>query len=201
MDFLSKKERIVLIAIAQAGPAGIPSSSLSALSYVMTKDTIQRIIEDLYFKGYINVIRDVDEIRYIASKNVRNAMVNFEFHKYKLLKNLEKLKKDVEEISKLDKQQQIGAFKNLIRDLMSQISTSLITLFNDLPDLTIPEYIELLENLDKEFLSRLLPIIQENMSEEELATFISLISRFRGEKEAEQLKTLLQRAKENVNNK
>ncbi len=201
MDFLNKKERIILMAIAQAGPAGISSSNLSALSYVMTKDTIQRIIEDLYFKGYINVTRDVDEIRYIASKNVRNAMVNFEFHKYKLLKSLEKLKKDVEEISKLDKQQQIGAFKNLIKDLMTQISTSLITLFNDLPDFTIPEYVELLENLDKEFLSKLLPLIQENMSEDELATFISLIGKYRGEKEAEQLKTLLQKAKENVNNK
>ncbi|BDC00043.1 MAG: hypothetical protein RRA45_08315 [Saccharolobus sp.] len=201
MNFLSKKERIVLLAIAQAGPSGLTFSQLSALSYILTKDTIQKIIEDLYFNGYINVLRDGDEVRYIASKDVRNAIINLEFHKFKLIRNLDELKKKSEEISKMDKQQQITAFKNTIKDILSIISISILSLLNESPALTLPEYLEILDNLNKEFFSKLLPLIQESITEDEINTFIALVSKYRGEKDAEELKATLQKIimKRNIN--
>lgn len=201
MNFLSKKERIVLLAIAQAGPSGLTFSQLSALSYILTKDTIQKIIEDLYFNGYINVLRDGNEVRYIATKDVRNAIINLEFHKFKLIRNLDELKKKSEEISKMDKQQQITAFKNTIKDILSIISISILSLLNESPALTLPEYLEILDNLNKEFFSKLLPLIQESITEDEINTFIALVSKYRGEKDAEEIKATLQKIimKRNIN--
>lgn len=201
MNFLGKKERIVLLAIAQAGPSGLTFSQLSALSYILTKDTIQKIIEDLYFNGYINVLRDGNEVRYIATKDIRNAIINLEFHKFKLIKNLDELKKKSEEISKMDKQQQITAFKNTIKDILSIISISILSLLNESPAVTLPEYLEILDNLNKEFFSKLLPLIQESITEDEINTFIALVSKYRGEKDAEELKATLQKiiTKRNIN--
>ncbi|MEM0016507.1 MAG: hypothetical protein QXS44_05365 [Saccharolobus sp.] len=201
MDFLTKKERVVLLAIAQAGPAGITYSQLSVLDYLLSKDTIQKAIEDLYLKGHINVLKDGDEVRYIASKNVRNSIINLEFYKYKLVKNLEELKKKVEEINKMDKQEQAKAFKDLMKDLFSLISSSILSLLNDFPSLTIPEYLEVLDNLNREFFSKILPVLQESMSEDEVKTFLTLVSKYRGDKDAEELKNTLQKiiSKRNIN--
>ncbi|WP_338598826.1 hypothetical protein V6M85_08645 [Sulfolobus tengchongensis] len=196
MDFLSKRERLVLLAIAQAGPSGVTYSQMSTLNYVLSKESIQKTIEDLYLKGYINVLRDGDEVRYIATKNVRNSIINLEFHKYKLIKNLNELKKKVEEISKMEKQQQAVAFKGVLKDLFSSISFSILSLMDEFPALTLPEYLDVLEGLNKEFLSKLTPLIQESMSEDEINTFISLVSKYRGEKEAEEIKTTLQKLSE-----
>ncbi|ADX86306.1 hypothetical protein [Saccharolobus islandicus] len=200
MEFLSKRERLVLVAIAQSGPSGTTYSQLSALGYILSKNTIQETIENLYLQGYINVLKDGDEIRYIASKNVRNAIINLEFHKYRLAKNLTELKKKVEDISKMEKQQQATAFKGILKDLLSSISSSIVSLLDELPALTLPEYMEVLENLYKEFLSKLSPLIQESMTEDEINTFISLVGKYRGEKDAEEIKNTLQKIKGGTEN-
>ena len=69
MEFIQKRDRLILTLISQSGPGGIDANTLfSALSVYMDRESIQRSIGDLYFKGYINVLNNGGEIRYFASK-------------------------------------------------------------------------------------------------------------------------------------
>ncbi|MFP3163699.1 MAG: hypothetical protein RXQ75_07735, partial [Acidianus hospitalis] len=189
MDFLDKKKRLVLIAIAQKGTSGLTYDELlSTFLIFMTRNTLQSIIEDLYFSGYINILRDDKEVRLIASRKVRSSLVALDFQRYKLLKFLEEVKKKSEEISKLqDKNSQLEEIKKIGKEGLELISSGLLTLYKEFPEFTIPEYIEIVEVINNEVLAKLSPLITQQMTEEDLKQFLNLTSKYLGEKEAEVL--------------
>ncbi|BDC17158.1 hypothetical protein [Acidianus sp. HS-5] len=195
MDFLDKKKRLVLIAIAQKGTSGLAYDELlSTLTVLMTKNTLQSIIEDLYFSGFINIIKDSDEIRLIASKKVRSGLVALDFQRYKLLKFLEEVKKKSEEIAKLqDKNSQMEEIKKIGKEGLELISSGLLTLYKEFPELTIPEYVEIVEVINNDVLVKLTPLITQQMTEDDLKQFLNLTSKYLGEKEAEVLSEALKR--------
>ncbi|MDT7901712.1 MAG: hypothetical protein RRE78_07445, partial [Acidianus sp.] len=170
MDFLDKKKRLVLIAIAQKGTSGLTYDELlSTFLIFMTRNTLQSIIEDLYFSGYINILRDDKEVRLIASRKVRSSLVALDFQRYKLLKFLEEVKKKSEEISKLqDKNSQLEEIKKIGKEGLELISSGLLTLYKEFPEFTIPEYIEIVEVINNEVLAKLSPLITQQMTEEDL---------------------------------
>jgi len=49
-----------------------------------------------------------------------------------------------------------------------------------------------------EILSRLLPLVEKDRTQEELEKLVELVSKYMGEKEAKTLKTLLEKAKHNA---
>ncbi|AEE94375.1 hypothetical protein DDW13_08815 [Acidianus hospitalis] len=195
MDFLDKKKRLVLIAIAQKGTSGLTYDELlSTFLIFMTRNTLQSIIEDLYFSGYINILRDDKEVRLIASRKVRSSLVALDFQRYKLLKFLEEVKKKSEEISKLqDKNSQLEEIKKIGKEGLELISSGLLTLYKEFPEFTIPEYIEIVEVINNEVLAKLSPLITQQMTEEDLKQFLNLTSKYLGEKEAEVLSEALKR--------
>lgn len=195
MDFLDKKKRLVLIAIAQKGTSGLTYDELlSTFLIFMTRNTLQSIIEDLYFSGYINILRDDKEVRLIASRKVRSSLVALDFQRYKLLKFLEEVKKKSEEISKLqDKNSQLEEIKKIGKEGLELISSGLLALYKEFPEFTIPEYIEIVEVINNEVLAKLSPLITQQMTEEDLKQFLNLTSKYLGEKEAELLSEALKR--------
>jgi len=182
MDFLDKKKRLVLIAIAQKGTSGLTYDELlSTFLIFMTRNTLQSIIEDLYFSGYINILRDDKEVRLIASRKVRSSLVALDFQRYKLLKFLEEVKKKSEEISKLqDKNSQLEEIKKIGKEGLELISSGLLTLYKEFPEFTIPEYIEIVEVINNEVLAKLSPLITQQMTEEDLKQFLNLVFRRKG---------------------
>ncbi|MBW9140465.1 MAG: hypothetical protein K1T65_01920 [Candidatus Aramenus sp.] len=192
MEFLDKKSRLVLQLIAQGGPGGLTLSQLrTTLAYIMSEGTLSSILENLYFSNYINVLKDGQEVRYIASNEVRNAMIALELQKFKITKFLEGVKKKTEELSKQDKAIQLEELRKLTQEGLSVVAQGLFSLLKDKPELSVPEYVELIDVLNREFFSRTLPLLGSQTSQEELEKFLSLVSRYKGEVEAEMLKKAL----------
>ncbi len=188
MEFLDKRHRAVVMAIAQGGPAGVDRDDLTqGLSLIMSRDTISKILEDLYFDGSISVLRDGTDIRYVASKEIRESMIVLELQRYRLAKKLERLR----EISKAQEKNKPELVINSLREVFILISNSIANLLKSSPSITIPEYLDTIDTLSKDFLSKLTPLLEEKPSTEELEFLIKLVSRFRGEKDAEKLKTVL----------
>jgi len=48
------------------------------------------------------------------------------------------------------------------------ISSGLLTLYKEFPEFTIPEYVEIVEVINKEVLAKLSPLITQQMTEEDL---------------------------------
>jgi hypothetical protein len=196
MKFLNKKKRLVLELIAQGGPAGLTLQEIkNSFSYIISDTSLSKILEDLYFSENINILRDGTEIRYIASNEVRNSLIALEMQRYKITKFLENVKKRSEELSKQDKKVQLEELSKLTQEGLNLISIGLFTLIKDKPEVTIPDYLELIEVLNKEFFSKTLPLISNNMSQDELEKFLSLIAKYKGEKEAEIIKMTLNNVK------
>lgn len=192
MEFLDKKSRLVLQLIAHGGPGGLTLSQLrTTLAYIMSEGTLSSILENLYFSNYINVLKDGQEVRYIASNEVRNAMIALELQKFKITKFLEGVKKKTEELSKQDKAIQLEELRKLTQEGLSVVAQGLFSLLKDKPELSVPEYVELIDVLNREFFSRTLPLLGSQTSQEELEKFLSLVSRYKGEVEAEMLKKAL----------
>jgi hemerythrin superfamily protein len=190
MEFLDKKHRIVLMAVAQGGPAGVTREELfQNMTLVMSKDTLSAVLEDLYFSGDIKVLRDGNEIRYLASKEIRESMIALELQRFRLAGKLEKLK----EASKNEEKDKVQLLLNEIRDVSVSISTSIISLMKNSPSLTIPEYLESIDIINKDFLSKIVPLLEEKPSQRELEILIGLVSKYRGEKDAEKLKLALEK--------
>ncbi|AWR95101.1 hypothetical protein [Acidianus brierleyi] len=196
MRFLNKKKRLVLELIAQGGPAGLTLQEIkNSFSYIISDSSLSNILENLYFSEYINILRDGTEIRYIASNEVRNSLIALEMQKYKITKFLENVKKRSEELSKQDRKVQLEELTKLTQEGLNLISIGLFTLIKDKPEVTIPDYLELIEILNKEFFSKTLSLLNNNMSQEELEKFLLLVSKFKGEKEAEIIKMTLNNVK------
>ncbi|MCI2414807.1 MAG: hypothetical protein MPF33_06115 [Candidatus Aramenus sp.] len=192
MEFLDKKSRLVLQLIAQGGPGGLTLSQLrTSLAYIVSEGTLSSILENLYFSNYINVLKDGQEVRYIANNEVRNAMIALELQKFKITKFLEGVKKKTEELSKQDKAIQLEELRKLTQEGLSVVAQGLFSLLKDRPELSVPEYVELVDLLNREFFSRTLPLLGSQTSQEELEKFLSLVSRYKGEVEAEVLKKAL----------
>ncbi|AEB94763.1 MAG: hypothetical protein QXR57_06210 [Metallosphaera sp.] len=192
MEFLDKKHRTVLMAIAKEGFQGVEMERLIAsLSPILTKDAIIKVIEDLYFSQYVLLLRDSNEIRYIASKAVRNAMISFEFQRYKLTKFLETLKSMGNSQVNQESKQKAEEVIKVIKEGLVIISKGYLQLLSEVPELTVPEYSELLELLTKELFGKLIQLIDNETSKEDLDKLMELIAKYRGEKDAETMRNLM----------
>jgi len=188
MEFLDKKHRIVVISIAQGGPAGIDRDDLfQSMSLVMSKDTLSHVLEDLYFDGSINILRDGREVRYVASKDIRESMIALELQKYRLAEKLEALK----ELSKAQDKDKAEVILNSVKEIAIILSDSILNLMKSSPSLTLPEYLDIVDAINKDFLSKLVPLLEGKPSKRELEVLMKLVSRYRGEKDAEKLKLVL----------
>ena len=197
MEFMDKRKRIVLLSIAKEGVAGITLDSLnSTLSLLMSKDTLAKSIEELYFSQYISLVRDGDEIRYVATKRVRNAMISLELHKFRISKCLEELKK-VSEVQ-MEAKERLSEMSKVVDKGLRIIATAYLNLLSEEPEFTIPEFSEVVQIIYSEILSRLLPLVEKDRTQEELEKLVELVSKYMGEKEAKTLKTLLEKAKHNA---
>jgi len=197
MEFMDKRKRIVLLSIAKEGVAGITLDSLnSTLSLLMSKDTLAKSIEELYFSQYISLVRDGDEIRYVATKRVRNAMISLELHKFRISKYLEELKK-VSEVQ-MEAKERLSEMSKVVDKGLRIIATAYLNLLSEEPEFTIPEFSEVVQIIYSEILSRLLPLVEKDRTQEELEKLVELVSKYMGEKEAKTLKTLLEKAKHNT---
>lgn len=146
-----------------------------------------KLIEDLYFSQYVLVVRDSGEIRYIASKNVRNAMISLEFQRYRLTKFLESLKS----LGSTQERPKPEEISNLVEKGLRIVSTGYIQLLSEVPELTIPEYTEMMELLSKELFGKLIQTLEKETSNDELEKLVELIGKYRGEKDAEVIKNLM----------
>ncbi|BBG25219.1 hypothetical protein [Sulfuracidifex tepidarius] len=188
MEFLDKKHRIVVMSIAQGGPAGIDKDDLfQSMNLVMSKETLSHVLEDLYFDGSVNILRDGNEIRYVASKDIRESMIALELQKYKLAEKLEELK----ELSKNQDKDKAEAILNSVKEVSILISNSILSLLKSSPSLTVPEYLDIVDAINRDFLSKLVPLLEGKPSKRELEILMKLVSRYRGEKDAEKLKLVL----------
>ncbi|MCG3108084.1 hypothetical protein L3N51_00365 [Metallosphaera sp. J1] len=188
MDFLDKKHRTVLVAVAKEGYGGISIDQLFAtLSPFLSKDTIVKLIEDLYFSQYIVIVRDSGEIRYIASKSVRNAMISLELQRYRLTKFLESLKS----LGNSQEKPKPEEISNLVEKGLRIVSTGYIQLLSEVPELTIPEYTEMMELLSKELFGKLIQTVEKETPNDEMEKLVELIGKYRGERDAEVIKNLM----------
>jgi hypothetical protein len=200
MEFIQKRDRLILTLISQSGPGGIDANTLfSALSVYMDRESIQRSIGDLYFKGYINVLNNGGEIRYFASKQVRDAMISLEVQKYRIASYVNELSKKKDEIIQIqDRAKQLEELKNVVTKGLNLISIGLINLYSSLPELTLPEYIESIQALT-DVLGKLTKIVEPSYSKEDLENILKIVERFRGEKDYKLLKEIVEKV-ENVSN-
>ncbi|AHC51528.1 hypothetical protein SUSAZ_05930 [Sulfolobus acidocaldarius SUSAZ] len=193
MEFEQKRDRLVLTTIAQAGPSGLDSRTLfSNLSLFVTAESIQRSIENLFIKGDVVIVNTGGEVRYIASKTVRDSLLTLEIQKVRLVEYLKELSKKKDEILKIeDKSKQAEELRKLIGRGFVLIATGLLSLYEKRPETTIPEYIEALQPL-VDVLEKLAKMVEIPYSKEELDNILKLIEKYRGEKDYQIMKDLIE---------
>jgi hypothetical protein len=199
MEFIQKRDRLVLTIIAQSGPNGIDFTTLIAsLTPYLTRESIQKSIENLFIKGdIISVNTGSGEVRYIASKTVRDAMISLEIQKYKIAEYVKELSSKKDEIIQLqDKNKQLEELKNIVSKGLILISLSLMNLYSSpMPELTIPEFIESMQPLS-EVLSKLSKVVDVKLNKEDVENILKIVEKYRGVKDYELLKQLIEKGEE-----
>lgn len=196
MEFMSKRDRLILTVISQAGPAGVELTTLlTSLSPFLTRDSIMKGVEELLLKDLIKVVSlGQGEIRYVASKEVRDAMINLDISKLRVIKYIKELNTKKDEILKIqDKNQQMEELKKVVTEGLLVISSGILSLLNSMPELTIPEYIESIQPL-VEILKKLYKVIEKPYTGEEADEILKIIEKYRGEKDSKLLKEILEKA-------
>ncbi|BCU67710.1 hypothetical protein HS7_11470 [Sulfolobales archaeon HS-7] len=183
MEFLEKKQRLVLIQVAKAGPGGTTLSELLELTYpVLTRETVNKILEGLYFSSLINVVRDEGEVRVIASKSVRTSVMYYEYYVSSVTSLLSKLK-DVND-------------KNAVQDILIEFSSLLNRMLfyglTNLPELYLPEMAEFLKGIFTITGDKLFPPVREDRE-----LFLKLIEKYRGKADSSALALILKSAEGN----
>lgn len=195
MEFLSKRDRLVLTTIAQNGPSGIDADLLyKSLSPVLVKESMIKSIEELMLKDLIKVVNlGQGEVRYVASKSVRDAMINLDIQRLRIADYIKELNSKKDEILKIqDKNQQLEELKKVVSEGLNLISISLINLLNSMPELTIPELIESIQPLT-EVLEKLYKIVEKPFSQDEIEVILKIIEKYRGEKDYRVIKDLIEK--------
>jgi hypothetical protein len=199
MEFIQKRDRLVLTTIAQSGPNGIDFTTLIAsLTPYLTRESIQKSVENLFIKGdIISVNTGSGEVRYIASKTVRDAMISLEIQKYKIAEYVKELSSKKDEIIQLqDKNKQLEELKNIVSKGLILISLSLMNLYSSpMPELTIPEFIESMQPLS-EVLSKLSKVVDVKLNKEDVENILKIVEKYRGVKDYELLKQLIEKGEE-----
>ena len=195
MEFMSKRDRLILTTISQAGPAGVELTALiTSLSPFLTRDSIMKGLEELLLKDLIRINNlGQGEIRYIASKEVRDTMINLDISRLRVAEYIKELDAKKDEILKIqNKNQQIEELKKIVTEGLLVISAGILGLFNSMPELTIPEYIESIQPL-AEILEKLYKIIEKPYTKEETEAILKIIEKYRGEKDSKMLKEILEK--------
>lgn len=196
MEFMNKRDRLVLTTISQTGPAGIELSALiSSLSPIMTKESIMKSVEELLIRDLIKLANlGQGEIRYIASKEVRDAMINLEINKLKVAEYIKDLNTKKDEILQIqDKTKQIEELKRTVTDGMLVISSGVLSLMHSMPELTVAEYIEAIQPII-EVLEKLYKIIEKPYTKEETDAILKIIEKYRGERDSRVLKSIIEKS-------
>lgn len=71
------------------------------------------------------------------------------------------------------------------------MSTGYIQLLSEVPELTIPEYTEMMELLSKELFGKLIQTVEKETPNDEIEKLVELIGKYRGERDAEVIKNLM----------
>jgi len=195
MEFMNKKDRLILTTISQAGPAGVELTTLlTSLSPLLTRDSIMRSVEELLLKDLIKINNlGQGEIRYIASKEVRDAMINLDINRLKIAEYIKELNTKKDEILNIqDKSQQIEELKKIVTDGLLVVSSGILNLLNSMPELTIAEYIESIQPLT-EILEKLYKIVEKPYTKEETEAILKIIEKYRGERDSKVLKEILEK--------
>mgnify|MGYP001772512790 CR=1 FL=1 len=196
MEFMSKRDRLILTAVSQAGPAGVELTSLfTSLSPFLTRESVMKGVEELLLKDLIKINNlGQGEIRYVASKQVRDAMINLDIAKLRVVEYIKELNAKKDEILKIqDKNQQVEELKKVVSEGLLTISSGILSLLNSMPELTIPEYIEAIQPL-AEILEKLYKVVEKPYTKEETEAIIKIIEKYRGEKDSKLLKEILEKA-------
>ncbi|MEM0373369.1 MAG: hypothetical protein QXV69_03690 [Sulfolobaceae archaeon] len=190
MEFLSKRERLVVVTAAEGGQAGIAYNSLyNSLSLLLSRDSIQKALEELYLKGYINLVKIDNEIRIIVSKQVRKSIALLEFYKSLVLKLLQEVKEKLDEIN--DEKERKRILESASQQLSVIILNTILSLLNENPELTIPEFIESILTL-KEPLQALGSISIQLRGKELFESLIKIIGKYVGEEDSKAVAKLLE---------
>jgi hypothetical protein len=191
MEFIPKSERLLLIAVAQGGPNGVSYTTLyNTLSLFLSRETFQRSLESLYIKGLISIFKIDDQIKIIANKTSRIAIANLEFQKSRILKVLQEVKKSLEEFK--DKTNIDEELTKLINKILVALSSSFILLLNEMPELTLPEFIEFVSISLKEILTKLIQRVQK-LDKDSLEALAELFNKYVGEEESKVIKQLIEK--------
>lgn len=183
MEFMNKTEREILLTLANSGGKADYSSILSKLSY-LPEESIRKSIQSLYEKNYISILKENNNIVFVLDKKVGLSVQYLNLQKVLLSKGLDEFKTRLLNARNLqDKEKQAEEVKNATNDLLAIIGLALTRLLANNPELTIPEYLDLIKVINDEILSKVTSTIEDSLLK-------SLITNILGER-SEQQKQLI----------
>ncbi len=179
MEFLNKTEREILLTLANSGGKTDYSSILSKLSY-LPEESIRKSIQSLYEKNYISILKENNNIVFVLDKRVGLSVQYLNLQKVLLSKGLDEFKTRLLNARNLqDKEKQAEEVKNATNDLLTIIGLALTRLLANNPELTIPEYLDLIKVINDEVLSKVTSTIEDSLLK-------SLITNILGERSEQQ---------------
>jgi hypothetical protein len=146
LEFLDSKRRIVLLTIAKEGAAGVTYDSLRERLRPILTESLDRVIEQLYFDSYIHVIKEGTEVRLIASKRVRDALSQLDLARALLFEGVNKAKKLLEE-GQTVQEKSLAYLSDSLSEILGSLGRSFLILIEGFPELTIPELTEYTKTL------------------------------------------------------
>jgi hypothetical protein len=183
MEFLQSRVRKCLVTLSQTGPSGMTVDDLiESMSPFLTKESVLRSLEELIFSGYVEVMNQGETTKLIASKSVRTGMIGLELARIMIGKRLDSVRRAIE-----GKDQ--GMLNNSIELLNGTVGEAIFTLMGDVPELTLPELLEILHQV-RDKLGNLLRSDQK-LDENTLEEFFKLVEKYKGERESSLLRSMI----------
>ncbi|MCQ4406458.1 MAG: hypothetical protein RXR13_00225 [Sulfolobaceae archaeon] len=194
MEVMDKITRTVLSYIAAKGPEGAEVEDVyRGLSLIFDRDSLAKSITNLIARGYVNVLRDGDSTKLIASKNVRLSVLALELQKLKLAAYIKSLASKRQELVGLPPEKKADEERRISLEIWALLGQSLSTLARSTPELTVPEFVEVVEKLWSPLLSALrVEIVPDSVTSEE---FLTLAKKLLGESESRAIEALLRQKK------
>lgn len=169
MEFLTKAEREIILTIAGKGGKIEYKDLFSQLSF-LSEDTIRKTIESLYNKNYLMILKENNSIILALDKKIITSLQYLNLEKAILGKQLDGFKSRLLNAKNIqDKEKQIEEIKNTTKDLLTIIGLGFSKLLDNMPELTIPEYLDVIKVINDEVLSKLVSAIEDDI----LKTLIS----------------------------
>jgi len=155
---------------------------IESMSPFLTKESVLKSLEELIFSGYVEVMNQGETTKLIASKSVRTGMIGLELARIMIGKRLDSVRRAIE-----GKDQ--GMLNNSIELLNGTVGEAIFTLMGDVPELTLPELLEILHQV-RDKLGNLLRSDQK-LDENTLEEFFKLVEKYKGERESSLLRSMI----------